>query len=435
LKPAGDDGYFQTARYITSQQPLDGAELTVLTAETTLRIDKSELRILSAGKADFADAAPLKIKLGDVKPELVEGKIIVVVTQRRDALEALAKLKPAAALLAYSTPGRPRQESPRLEDVERRLAFPVIRVHNPNFYKLAEAAKPGVMDVKLSLRLPPPIEKPVSLRNVVGLLPGSDPALADTYVLLSAHYDHLGKKPGGEGDLIYNGANDDASGVATVIEIASALSGARPGPRRSILFVAYFGEEKGLLGSRYYGRHPLFPLAKTVAYVNFDIQGSNLRPSLRNTTFALGAESGGTVLHSAVHYPANYGFLPQTYCEDGDPLDVLVLGQEPVVPLCIVRARAIGVLSMSDDKGRDDKIIAVHVDDPEYEHYRDIAELPPHRLKELERFFLDYKVLENKVVNIDDLCGRAHAEETIRGAIQLYRDTIREAPVDLGEGP
>ena len=141
------------------------------------------------------------------------------------------------------------------------------------------------------------------------------------------------------------------------------------------------------------------------------------------------------ILHSAVHYPANYGFLPQTYCEDGDPLDVLVLGQEPVVPLCVVRARAIGVLSMSDDKGRDDKIIAVHLDDPEYEHYRDIAELPPHRLKELERFFLDYKVLENKVVNIEDLRGRAHAEETIRGAIQLYRETIREAPVELGEGP
>ena len=91
------------------------------------------------------------------------------------------------------------------------------------------------------------------------------------------------------------------------------------------------------------------------------------------------------------HFAAviNYGFLPQTYCEDGDPLDVLVLVQEPVVPLCVLRARAIGVLTMSDDKGRDDKIIAVHVDDPEYEHYRDIGELPPHRLKEVERFFVD----------------------------------------------
>src|SRR5439155_1407159 len=85
------------------------------------------------------------------------------------------------------------------------------------------------------------------------------------------------------------------------------------------------------------------------------------------------------VLHSAVHYPANYGFLPQTYCEDGDALDVLVLGQEPVVPLCILRARAIGVMTMRDEKGQDDKVIAVHVDDPEYAHYTDIAELPPHR--------------------------------------------------------
>src|SRR6266446_1374472 len=123
------------------------------------------------------------------------------------------------------------------------------------------------------------------------------------------------------------------------------------------------------------------------------------------------------VLHSAVHYPANYGFLPQTYCEDGDALDVLVLGQEPVVPLCILRARAIGVMTMRDEKGRDDKIIAVHVDDPEYEHYHDISELPPHRLKELERFFLDYKVL--------DLQGRARAEETIRAAASHYRQHIK----------
>jgi inorganic pyrophosphatase len=130
------------------------------------------------------------------------------------------------------------------------------------------------------------------------------------------------------------------------------------------------------------------------------------------------------VLHSAVHYPANYGFLPRTYCDDGDPLDVLVLGQEPVVPLCILRARAIGVLTMSDDRGKDDKIIAVHVDDPEYAHYRDVAELPPHRLKEMQRFFLDYKVLENKVVDVDRIRGRAAAELVIRDAIQFYRDRI-----------
>ncbi|HEV8437370.1 MAG TPA: inorganic diphosphatase [Methylomirabilota bacterium] len=130
------------------------------------------------------------------------------------------------------------------------------------------------------------------------------------------------------------------------------------------------------------------------------------------------------VLHSAVHYPANYGFLPQTFCEDGDPLDVLVLGQEPVVPLCILRASAIGVLTMKDEKGRDDKVIAVHADDPEYADYRDISGLPAHRLKEIRRFFLDYKALENKTVDVDAIQGRSEAERVIREAARLYRQRI-----------
>src|SRR3954447_19414961 len=96
------------------------------------------------------------------------------------------------------------------------------------------------------------------------------------------------------------------------------------------------------------------------------------------------------VLYSAVYYPADYGFIPRTFCDDGDPLDVLVLGQEPVTPGVLMRARAIGVMRMRDDKGQDDKIIAVHEDDPEYQDYRDLSELPPHRLVEVERFFLDY---------------------------------------------
>jgi inorganic pyrophosphatase len=151
-------------------------------------------------------------------------------------------------------------------------------------------------------------------------------------------------------------------------------------------------------------------------------KGSKMKYELDKDTGLLRVDR---ILHSAVHYPANYGFLPRTYCEDGDPLDVLVLGQEPVVPLCVMRARAIGMLAMSDEKGRDDKVIAVHVDDPEYEPYRDIAELPRHRLKELERFFLDYKALENKVVNVEDLKGRARAEDIVREAARLYAATIR----------
>jgi inorganic pyrophosphatase len=126
------------------------------------------------------------------------------------------------------------------------------------------------------------------------------------------------------------------------------------------------------------------------------------------------------VLFSAVHYPANYGFIPRTFCDDGDPLDILALGQEPVHPLCILRARAIGSMTMSDENGIDDKIIAVQVDDPEYSAYTDISQLPEHKLKELKRFFLDYKILEEKEVQIDNFKGRIDANNIIRNAIKLY---------------
>src|SRR5882672_9081235 len=92
------------------------------------------------------------------------------------------------------------------------------------------------------------------------------------------------------------------------------------------------------------------------------------------------------VLYSAVFYPANYGFIPRTHADDGDPLDILVLMQEPVEPLTIVRARALGGLRMTDDKGGDDKIVAVCIDDPAFSHYEQLRALPPHLMLELERF-------------------------------------------------
>ncbi|WP_256386222.1 M28 family peptidase [Singulisphaera sp. GP187] len=105
------------------------------------------------------------------------------------------------------------------------------------------------------------------------MLRGSDPTLKDSYVLLTAHYDHIGIRPSAADDRIYNGANDDGSGTVAVIEVASALAKLKQRPRRSLVFVAFFGEEKGLLGSRYYARHPLVPVAKTVADVNLEQVG------------------------------------------------------------------------------------------------------------------------------------------------------------------
>lgn len=126
------------------------------------------------------------------------------------------------------------------------------------------------------------------------------------------------------------------------------------------------------------------------------------------------------VLFSSVHYPANYGFIPQTYCEDRDPLDVLVLGQEPVNSLSILRAKIIGVMRMQDQGESDDKLIAVHVDDPEYAHFSSISELPPHRMMEVRRFFEDYKVLENKIVVVEKFLDREAALTILTQAVQLY---------------
>jgi inorganic pyrophosphatase len=127
------------------------------------------------------------------------------------------------------------------------------------------------------------------------------------------------------------------------------------------------------------------------------------------------------VLYSAVHYPANYGFIPRSFCDDGDPLDALVLGQEPVYPLTIVEARAIGVMRMRDDKGIDDKIIAVNVRDPAVADYRDRNQLPAHTEREIKRFFQDYKVLEHKMVEVEDMLGPAEAFTILREALGLYR--------------
>jgi inorganic pyrophosphatase len=127
------------------------------------------------------------------------------------------------------------------------------------------------------------------------------------------------------------------------------------------------------------------------------------------------------ILYSSVIYPANYGFVPRSYCDDSDPLDVLVLGNEPVVPLTIMEARAIGVMHMLDGGKKDDKLIAVHVNDPAFSDYVDVAQLPRHVLKEISRFFTDYKALENKKVEVEEFNGRDTANTVLRDALALYR--------------
>ncbi len=137
------------------------------------------------------------------------------------------------------------------------------------------------------------------------------------------------------------------------------------------------------------------------------------------------------VLYSAVYYPANYGFLPRTLGDDGDPLDVLVLMSEPVAPLSVVRSRTIGALRMRDmattDErtfANDEKIIAVCLDDPGWRDYLSLDSLPPHVLQTIERFFLDYKRLEDKTVETGGYMDRSAAVQTIREAMQRYADAF-----------
>ena len=126
------------------------------------------------------------------------------------------------------------------------------------------------------------------------------------------------------------------------------------------------------------------------------------------------------VLYSAVYYPANYGFIPQTFAEDDDPLDVLVLCQETVVPLTIIHARTVGLMTMIDQGKPDHKIIAVATQDPEFNSYREAAEMPPHRLSMLRRFFQDYKQLEGKAVEVDQIQPAKEAYPIIEDALARY---------------
>lgn len=132
------------------------------------------------------------------------------------------------------------------------------------------------------------------------------------------------------------------------------------------------------------------------------------------------------VLYGAVHYPANYGFIPRSYCDDKDPLDVLVLGQQAVVPGCFLMARPIGGLRMRDDKGEDDKIIAVHVNDPQYSHIKSLKDVSPALVSEIRHFFENYKTLEQKMVQIDHLFDEKVAIDTIKAALACYQQYIRQ---------
>jgi len=281
LEPAGDDSYFQTADFALATPNATGFKLSVETRDRVLRVPAARAALPPVLDAiDLRSALALEIQPFDLRafaklrPSDVEGKVILVsgIGPRRlleRLREAPEPLNPALVVLITQIQHKPA--APSLVDRSTRSGPPVVEVEDRNLARVFDAMQPGDA-VRVTYSQAASQQQAVKPRNVAGILRGSDAVLKNTYVLVTAHYDHLGicaKR----GDRICHGANDDASGTASVIELAKAFRSLPVKPRRSVLFMTFFGEEKGLLGSMYYAAHPLVPLAQTVADINLEQLG------------------------------------------------------------------------------------------------------------------------------------------------------------------
>jgi inorganic pyrophosphatase len=171
--------------------------------------------------------------------------------------------------------------------------------------------------------------------------------------------------------------------------------------------------------------HSISPGVKSPEFVTAIIEipkGSKAKYEIDKETGLLRLDR---ILFSSVMYPANYGFIPQTYCDDHDPLDILVLCSADVYPMSMIEAKVIGVMHMVDNGEQDDKIIAVAKNDMSVNYIDDLKELPPHTMKEIVRFFQDYKALEEKNVTIEHLLGKKYAYKVIQESVELYDKTFR----------
>jgi Peptidase family M28 len=288
LEPVGDDGYFQTANFATVTPNAEGFELTLHAGGAEVKAAPALLMLQDPAATDLSHAAVIKVSMDDqaaisaLTADQVMGKVLVIEAGAQPAAGGRGRggagfvgargLKPAAVVILQPAGvggrGGGGRGGARPRDAATLPSFATLACTDAAF----RTALDGAATPSISLHIAAPKVEPVRLRNVVGLLRGSDPALKDTYLIVTGHYDHLGIRDNGTPDHIYNGANDDASGTSSVIEIANAMSGL-PRPKRSILFMTVFGEELGDLGSHYYATHPIFPLAKTVVDLNLEQLG------------------------------------------------------------------------------------------------------------------------------------------------------------------
>jgi len=273
LEAAGDDGYYQSANWQYAKRGEKDITLTVKAGGKTIEVPAG------GASANFVDPValgntpavfmPWQAALDD--KSAADGKVLVVpaaaIPGAAGVLKSKLRSKPALVLMIDRERRHGRTQGGWLIDPSQPVAKdgpPVVLLHAADVAATLEQGGASV-----AAKVVAPAVSPVKLRNVIGVLRGSDPQLKNSYVMLSAHYDHLGIRDG----EIYNGANDDGSGTVSMIEIAAAMAAQKERPRRSIVFVALFGEELGLLGSRYYAKHPVFPLKDTVMNLNLEQLG------------------------------------------------------------------------------------------------------------------------------------------------------------------
>ncbi|HEY3937202.1 MAG TPA: M28 family peptidase [Bryobacteraceae bacterium] len=302
LEPGGDQEYFQMAPMVDRRMPRFESVLTVENGPETVTVPAGAITITAANQAVKIEGAPAVFLDGKSAAQLkgldLNGKAVIAPQPDLDSLSsaerraAYRKVRAFDAAIAESNaaieisvarhPGR-RLAGPRLLPLEetQEHRVPALNIESESLARLVDRAPKG--NVRVSVEVPAPDDQKVVVKNVIGILRGSDPVLKSTCVLLTAHYDHIGttdtagrmamSSPKNSSDHIYNGANDDGSGTVSVIEIARAIATLKLHPKRSIVFMTFFGEERGELGSQFYGRHPVFPIDKTVADLNLEQVG------------------------------------------------------------------------------------------------------------------------------------------------------------------
>lgn len=265
LEPAAGTSYFHESSWKINRANMTGFSMRLMLDGKAYDIAPGEVTILSDRGFDLTEEAVL-VPSSNPSAAETKGKPFYSTNKKtpssklREGASVVVMLDPTGAIAGMMGGPKPYQDKPDARNA------PAILIHRDD---LPEQPK----EARLTLKLAEPEAKRFPMRNVAAILRGSDPELAKTFIVVTAHYDHIGMLGPGAGDRIFNGANDDGSGTVSMLEIADALSRLTVRPKRSLLFVALSGEEKGLLGTRAFADHPPVPVTAMTANVNIEVLG------------------------------------------------------------------------------------------------------------------------------------------------------------------